>query len=193
MVAVQLPNLLEGVLAFLACARMGAIFSPVAMAYRGHELRQILPSVEPKLYLTLVAFHGGDHAALLLDLKAQGVTDTAVVVLGETAPDGAQALGPLLRQHGDGTLDPRWFPAVVLYALLVLGLALFALPRARSGSMLEAAAWCAALGVICYSVYDLTNYSTMQGFPLKVVVVDMIWGGVICATAGAAMHLSART
>ena len=28
----------------------------------------------------------------------------------------------------------------------------------------------------------------MQGFPLKVVVVDMIWGGVVCAAAGAAMH-----
>ncbi|MCX8498023.1 MAG: AMP-binding protein, partial [Caulobacteraceae bacterium] len=33
-VAMQLPNLVEGVLAFLACARMGAILSPIAMAYR---------------------------------------------------------------------------------------------------------------------------------------------------------------
>jgi len=97
-VATQLPNLVEGVLAFLACARMGAIVSPVAMAYRGHELRQILPSVEPKLYLTLGAFHGCDHAALLLDLKAQGVTEAAIVSLGETAPAGALALEPLLRQ-----------------------------------------------------------------------------------------------
>ncbi len=35
-VAMQLPNLVEGVLAFLACARMGAILSPVAIAYRAH-------------------------------------------------------------------------------------------------------------------------------------------------------------
>ena len=101
-------------------------------------------------------------------------------------------LGPLLRQHANGNLDPRWLPAVLLYALLVLGLALFALPRARAGSLLEAAAWSAVFGVICYSVYDLTNYSTMQGFPLKVVVIDMIWGGVICAAAGAAMHAFGR-
>jgi len=101
-------------------------------------------------------------------------------------------LGPLLRQDGNGNLDPRILPAVLLYALIVLGLALFALPRTRSGTLGEAALWCAAFGVIAYSVYDLTNYSTMQGFPLKVVIVDMIWGGVVCAAAGAAMHAMNR-
>jgi uncharacterized membrane protein len=102
-------------------------------------------------------------------------------------------LGPLLRQHANGNLDPRYLPAVLLYALIVLGLALFALPRARGGATGEAALWCGVFGVIAYSVYDLTNYSTMQGFPLKVVVVDMIWGGVVCAAAGAAMHAFTRT
>lgn len=97
-------------------------------------------------------------------------------------------LGPLLRQHANGNLDPRLLPAALLYALLVLGLALFALPRARTGSWGEAVLWSAAFGVIAYSVYDLANYATLQGFPLKVVVVDLIWGGVICAAAGAAMH-----
>ncbi len=101
-------------------------------------------------------------------------------------------LGPLLRQHPDGSLDPRWLPALLLYALIVLGLALFALPRARAGAIGGAALWSAVFGVIAYSVYDLTNYATMQGFPLKVVVVDMIWGGVICAAAGAAMHAVGR-
>jgi len=99
-------------------------------------------------------------------------------------------LGPLLRQHANGNLDPRILPAALLYALLVLGVALFALPRARA--MGEAVLWSALFGVIAYSVYDLTNYSTMQGFPLKVVVVDMIWGGVICAAAGAAMYAVGR-
>jgi uncharacterized membrane protein len=101
-------------------------------------------------------------------------------------------LGPLLRQHPNGNLDPRILPAALLYALLVLGVALFALPRARAGAMGEAVLWSAVFGVIAYSVYDLTNYSTKQGFPLKVVVVDMIWGGIICAAAGAAMHAVGR-
>jgi uncharacterized membrane protein len=101
-------------------------------------------------------------------------------------------LGPLLRQHSNGNLDPRIMPAVLLYALIVLGLALFALPKARAGGMGEAVLWSAVFGVIAYSVYDLTNYSTMKGFPLQVVVVDMIWGGVVCAAAGAAMYAVGR-
>jgi cyclohexanecarboxylate-CoA ligase len=95
-VATQLPNLVEGVLAFLACARMGAILSPVAMAYRGHELRQILPSVEPKVYLTVSAFHGFDHAAMIAELRREGVTTARVVTLGDEAPPGAVALDPLM-------------------------------------------------------------------------------------------------
>lgn len=101
-------------------------------------------------------------------------------------------LGPLLRQHSNGNLDPRILPAVLLYALIVLGLALFALPKARAGGLGEAVLWSAVFGVIAYSVYDLTNYSTLKGFPLQVVVVDMIWGGVVCAAAGAAMHAVGR-
>ncbi len=95
-VTTQLPNLVEGVLTFLACARMGAILSPVAMAYRGHELRQILPTVEPKLHLTVAEFHGFDHAAMVLDLKAEGVTAAEVVLLGDAAPAGAHALESLI-------------------------------------------------------------------------------------------------
>ena len=101
-------------------------------------------------------------------------------------------LGPLLRQHTNGNLDPRIMPAVLLYAWVVLGLAVFALPRARAGAVGEAAVWCAIFGVIAYGVYDLTNYSTMQGFPLKVVAIDMLWGGVVCAAAGAAMQALGR-
>ncbi|WP_332773112.1 class I adenylate-forming enzyme family protein [Phenylobacterium sp.] len=97
-VAIQLPNLVEGVLALLACARMGAILSPVAMAYRGHELRQILPVIEPKLYLTVGDFHGCDHADMLLDLKAQGATEAAIVRLGAGAPEGGHALDRLLSE-----------------------------------------------------------------------------------------------
>ncbi len=94
-VATQLPNLVEGVIAFLACARMGAILSPVAMAYRGHELRQILPAVEPKVYLTVGQFHGCDHAAMLADLKSEGVTRAEVVSLGAAPPAGVRSLEAL--------------------------------------------------------------------------------------------------
>jgi uncharacterized membrane protein len=97
-------------------------------------------------------------------------------------------LGSLLRMNGD-QLDPRLLPALLLYALMVAGIILFALPRARAGSILDAMLWSAAFGLIAYSVYDLTNYATMRGFPLRVAAVDMVWGAVVCGLTGAAVWM----
>ncbi|MEO8115197.1 MAG: class I adenylate-forming enzyme family protein [Phenylobacterium sp.] len=104
-VVTQLPNLVEGVLAFLACARLGAILSPVAPAYRAHELRQILPSVDPKVFLTAAVFHGHDHAAMALDLKREGMMGAEVVCLGAEAPAGAHALDLLMARHADARVE----------------------------------------------------------------------------------------
>lgn len=95
-------------------------------------------------------------------------------------------IGTLLRTDGD-RLAPLWVPAMLLYMSVVIGLMVFALPRARSGTLAETMCYSALFGVIGYGVYDLTNYSTMQGFPLKVCVVDMVWGGVVCSLTGAAL------
>ena len=93
-VVTQLPNVVEGVLAFLACARLGAILSPVAMAYRGHELRQILPSVAPRLFLTVDTFHGHDHGAMALALKAEGVFSGEVIGLDHQLSQGGAVATP---------------------------------------------------------------------------------------------------
>lgn len=95
-IATQLPNLVEGVIAFLACARMGAILSPIAMTYREHELSQILPSIAPKAVITVGAFHGADHAAMFAQLAAAGVMRAKVFSLDATAPEGVQSLPALL-------------------------------------------------------------------------------------------------
>lgn len=99
-VVTQLPNVIEGVLVFLACARLGAILSPVSIAYRGHELKQILPWVAPKAFFTVRRFHGHDHAAMALELRREGVFDGAVICIGAEAPPGAHALDALTAEHG---------------------------------------------------------------------------------------------
>jgi uncharacterized membrane protein len=40
----------------------------------------------------------------------------------------------------------------------------------------------ALLGFVAYSTYDLTNLSTLKGFPVKLVIVDLIWGTVLTAS-----------
>lgn len=71
-VLAQLPNTVDAVLLFLACARIGAILSPVAMPYRRHELEFIASQVSPKLFVTVGEFGGFDHAALGQSLNNSG-------------------------------------------------------------------------------------------------------------------------
>lgn len=99
-VATQLPNLAEGVVAFLACARMGAILSPIAMTYREHELGQILPSLDAKALITVGDFHGCDHATMFVRLVGAGVTRAKVFTLDVKAPEGALSLPSLMAAAG---------------------------------------------------------------------------------------------
>ena len=48
----------------------------------------------------------------------------------------------------------------------------------------------ALLGLVTYAAYDLTNLATLDGFPFKVVVVDMVWGTVLCAAVSGITYLA---
>jgi uncharacterized membrane protein len=47
----------------------------------------------------------------------------------------------------------------------------------------------ALFGLCCYATYDLTNLATVQGWPLIVTIVDLIWGTVLSATIAAISFL----
>lgn len=79
-IVAQLPNTVDAVLLFLACARIGLILSPVAMPYRAHELGFILDAATPKAIVTTDAFAGFGHAALMHELAAP--RRIAVLVFG---------------------------------------------------------------------------------------------------------------
>ena len=36
-----------------------------------------------------------------------------------------------------------------------------------------------ALGLAAYSAYNLTNYATIQSWPLRVIIVDTFWGSLM--------------
>jgi acyl-CoA synthetase (AMP-forming)/AMP-acid ligase II len=71
MVLVQLPNISEIVIAFLACARLGAIVSPVMMAYGERDLTRIVAHLRPRCILGLEQFKDGRPAQLLRDIVAR--------------------------------------------------------------------------------------------------------------------------
>lgn len=113
-VVAQLPNTVDAVLLFLACARLGLILSPVAMPYRTHELGFILDAATPKAIVTLDAFAGFGHAALMRELAApRGIP---VLVFGgdlsaaaaDTDPTIAAAHAAQHPAHGGEVLTLCW-------------------------------------------------------------------------------------
>lgn len=90
-------------------------------------------------------------------------------------------LGPLARLEGD-SLAPVLWAAAVVYLLIPLGIVLFALPRVDGQNMLVSSLfWGFLYGVVLYGVYDMTNYSLLDKYPLRMALVDIAWGGVLCA------------
>jgi non-ribosomal peptide synthetase component E (peptide arylation enzyme) len=70
-VAVQLPNNRYYALTHLALARIGAILTPLNLAYRQQELRYMLSYNEVKMVVLTPAWRGADLLAVLLEVCAQ--------------------------------------------------------------------------------------------------------------------------
>ena len=72
---------------------------------------------------------------------------------------------------------PKWAAAGIFYLLFVAGLVVFCVSPGVQQSSLGWAAWRGALfGLVAYATYDLTNLATIEGWPLLVTAVDLVWG-----------------
>jgi uncharacterized membrane protein len=81
----------------------------------------------------------------------------------------------------------RMGPAVTFYLLYILGIVIFAFtPALASGRWQTALIYGAMFGFFTYMTYDLTNYSTLKVWSLKVTIYDIIWGTVLTGLSAAA-------
>ena len=79
--------------------------------------------------------------------------------------------------------DVNWVAAIIFYLLFLVGVVIFVIEPAALKKDLIQALWMGALfGLITYATYDLTNLATLKDWPLKVVLVDMLWGTVLSAS-----------
>lgn len=93
-------------------------------------------------------------------------------------------LGPLLLEK------PHMPAAVLFYVIFVVGVVVFAvMPAIAAGSWKLALGYGALLGLVTYATYDLTNLATLKGFPLKVVIVDLVWGVLLTASVATLTYL----
>ena len=67
--------------------------------------------------------------------------------------------------------------------IFILGILVFAVyPAINSDSLQKAILLGAFFGFVAYATYDLTNLATLKDWPVKLVVVDLIWGTVLSGT-----------
>ena len=88
-------------------------------------------------------------------------------------------LGHLMRD------DVIMWSAFAFYVIFTFGLCIFVIfPSIESKSVKKAAVLGALFGFVCYSSFDFTSYAIFKGYPLEVVYVDVIWGGLLgCLTS----------
>jgi len=70
-VMVQLPNIWELSLVYMAIVRVGAVFAPMPMQWRESEFEYINGLTEAKLFISLKDFKGFDHLAMAKSLSSK--------------------------------------------------------------------------------------------------------------------------
>ena len=89
--------------------------------------------------------------------------------------------------------DVNWPAAFLFYFMYIVGIILFAVkPGLEAGSLAKAATWGALFGFFTYATYDLTNLATLREWPIKVVVVDVLWGTVLCTLVASGSFMIGR-
>ena len=103
-VAVQLPNVAEFIVAYLAICRLGAVMSTLHMPYRGTEFETLLRHSRAKAVICLAQARDWSPAAAALGLRATIPSLQAVIALG-AADGGALAFAQLEATSPAGIRD----------------------------------------------------------------------------------------
>lgn len=99
----------------------------------------------------------------------------------------AEQMGELLRP------DFLVLPASAFYLAYTAGLVFLAVrPMNPEIALTEVALYGAIVGFLAYGTYDMTNLSTVRGWPPLMSVVDLVWGTVLSASVATISAVSVR-
>jgi uncharacterized membrane protein len=89
--------------------------------------------------------------------------------------------------------DVNWSAAISFYLMYIVGIIIFAVvPALEKDSLVKAILWGSLYGFFTYATYDLTNMATIKNWPLKVVMVDILWGVFLCSMVASISFLIAK-
>lgn len=98
------------------------------------------------------------------------------------------------RQLGDMMLpSPNFAVAAIFYLFFAIAIVVLAVrPGLEDGSIWTAVGYAAVLGLAAYGTYDMTNLSTLNGWPIPVTIADLVWGTVLTSVCSACGYAAAR-
>lgn len=87
----------------------------------------------------------------------------------------------------------NWPAAFAFYLIYIAGILYFAVAPALAAESLWPALINGALfGLFTYLTYELTNMATLPDWPLRVVILDTLWGVALCTSVAAGSFMIGR-
>lgn len=102
---------------------------------------------------------------------------------------------PFYRKELAGFLGDsfNWQAAILFYLVFIVGILLFSvIPALNKDAWQHALIFGGLFGFFTYATYDLTNLATLPGWPVKVVVIDILWGTILCGSVAVASFFIGR-
>ncbi len=79
--------------------------------------------------------------------------------------------------------SPNWYAAIIFYLIFLFGLVYFVInPAIEKESVKYLIVSGLLFGLITYGTYDLTNLATLKDWPIKITIIDLIWGSTLSMT-----------
>lgn len=104
-------------------------------------------------------------------------------------------ISPKLYKDNIGHLladKPNLVAAGLFYLIFLIGLLVFVIvPALNKGSLSYALFFGALFGLVTYATFDLTNQAVLKGWPVKITLIDLAWGTLLCAIVSALVYLFA--
>ncbi|MHA1430476.1 MAG: class I adenylate-forming enzyme family protein [Candidatus Freyarchaeota archaeon] len=98
-VMVQLPNVVELAISYLAIGRIGAITTPLAVQYRRHELRYTMGVTEPVAFITTTNFKQFNYVEMVQDIAPEFPSLKHIIAVGKNVPEGVSSFEEMVESN----------------------------------------------------------------------------------------------
>ena len=88
----------------------------------------------------------------------------------------------------NGTIDIKLWAWLLAWFFIVVMIFVFVLHSWLASSYWTAIFYGWFIWFLMYAMYDFTNLTFMKDYPINFVIVDIIWGTLLCATISLAMY-----